>query len=170
MLLGPVAAAKLYRKDDRTPAEVKAAGGLMSWNPRGTWTVIQHAISGDDKETMDPRVSTTTDQKLAASGATSPGEVYVYYINPTGLSIKSVAKEFKKAKKVDPHPGEKEYSVHGSVPWVNIISWDTYKMSRKVASTTREEYDAAHHKARSLPQHPRDFLVMSQMGAEEFAS
>ncbi|KAH8587083.1 hypothetical protein B0O99DRAFT_694861 [Bisporella sp. PMI_857] len=41
-LLGPAVAANLYRIDFRSPAEVQAAGGLVSRDPKGTGSVIDH--------------------------------------------------------------------------------------------------------------------------------
>ncbi|KAI0405191.1 ADP-ribosylation [Xylaria palmicola] len=138
-LLGPGLAANLYRLDFRSPAEARAAGGLVSRNPHGTGSVIDHVKNtlGND----DPWVSTTSDKKLAKNGATSPGNVYIYYINPAGLHIVDTVKEFKKAKQVHPHPGEKEFAVYGYIPWTSIIQWDTYKRGKIIATTTREEYE-----------------------------
>lgn len=63
-LLSP-ALATVYRLDDRSPQTVKDAGGLVSWNPAGTGSVIQHVRKelGD----QDPWVSTSTDKKLLRS-------------------------------------------------------------------------------------------------------
>lgn len=140
VLLGYAAAAKLYRMDDRTPEEVQAAGGLVSWNPKGKGTVIQHVRKELGKQ--DPWVSTTSDKKLASKGATSPGNVYVYYINPSGLKPVDTIKEFQKKKEKHPHPAEKEFSVKGSIPWDKIASWDTFKRGKKIATTTREEFES----------------------------
>ena len=156
-LLGPSLAASLYRMDFRTPSEVHAAGGLVSYNPHGTGSVIDHVDNklGHD----DPWVSTTSDKKFAASGATSPGNAYVYKIDPKSpnkLTIKDSAKEFAKAHKQHPHPSEAEFSVYGSVPWENIISWETFNRGKSTGVTTREQFEAggsspkSHHKARSF--------------------
>ncbi|KIM99755.1 hypothetical protein OIDMADRAFT_30157 [Oidiodendron maius Zn] len=131
-LLGPSLAASLYRMDFRTPSEVHAAGGLMSYNPHGTGSVVDHVLNklGHD----DPWVSTTSDKKFAAKSATSPGNVYVYKIDPKSpyaLTIKDSAKEFAKIHQAHPHPAEAEFSVHGSVPWNNIISWETFNRDTK---------------------------------------
>jgi len=37
------------------------------------------------------------------------------------------------------HPGEKEFSVKGSIPWNNIVQWDKYTRGKKAETTTREE-------------------------------
>jgi hypothetical protein len=125
--------------DFRTPAEIKAAGGIMSRDPDGDGSVIDHvkATLGD----KDPWVSTTSDKKLAQQGAKSPGNVYVYYINPSGLKPVDTAREFKKANEEHPHAGEKEFAVKSSIPWNNIVQWDTFKMGKKTGTTTREAYD-----------------------------
>lgn len=143
-LLGPAFAANVYRMDFRTPKEIHTAGGIMSRNPAGDGSVIDHVLAklGAD----DPWVSTTSDKKFAQAGAKSPGNVYVYYINPrspTHLSIVDAAKEFTKAKEEYPHPAEKEFSVKGSIPWDNIVQWDTFKGGKKTETTTREEFEAS---------------------------
>ncbi|KAK7225166.1 hypothetical protein V2G26_013169 [Clonostachys chloroleuca] len=119
VLLHLATAAKLYRMDFRPPSEIRYDGGILSWNPAGTGSVIDHveATLGD----QDPWVSTTNDLKLVRAGATSPGDVFIYYIDPAGLAISDTAKEFKKAGKMHPKPGEKEFSIRGSVPWANIV-------------------------------------------------
>ncbi|KAI8623435.1 ADP-ribosylation [Xylariaceae sp. FL1651] len=139
-LLGPAAAAELYRADFRPPVQVKADGGLVSRNPQGTGSVIDHVkkLLGDD----DPWVSTTTDYKVAKGGAKSPGEVYVYYIDPSGLDAVDTLKAFADAGEEHPHPGEKEIAIKGSVPWDHITKWDTYKRSKKTGTTTRADFDA----------------------------
>lgn len=138
-LLGPAVAANYYRMDFRSPEELKADGGLVSKNPNGDGSVIDHVKNtlGDD----DPWVSTTSDLQLAESGATSPGNVYVYFINPQGLDIVDTIKAFRDANEEHPHPGEKEWAVKGSIPWENIVEWETFKRSKKIATTTREQYD-----------------------------
>jgi hypothetical protein len=125
--------------DFRSPAELKADGGLVSRNPSGGGSVIDHVKNtlGD----QDPWVSTTSDLQLAEAGATSPGNVYVYFINPQGLNIVDTIKAFQDANEEHPHPGEKEWAVKGSIPWENIVEWETFKRSKKIATTTREQYE-----------------------------
>ncbi|ROV98694.1 hypothetical protein VMCG_06774 [Cytospora schulzeri] len=149
-LLGPAVAANLYRMDFRSPATVEAAGGLVSKDPDGTGSVIDHCKNtlGD----KDPWVSTTSDKKLLTGSAKSPGNVYIYYINPSGLTIKSAEKEFAKAKEVNPHPAEKEFSVKGSVPWNNIVKWDTYTRGKKTTTTTREEFEKSQSEGAATTQ------------------
>jgi hypothetical protein len=125
--------------DFRSPAEIQAAGGIMSHNPNGDGSVIDHVYKKLGNQ--DPWVSTTSDKKFAQAGAQSPGDVYVYYIEPSGLYIVDTAKAFIKANLEHPHPVEKEFSVKGSVPWNNIVQWDKYTMSKKAETTTREEYE-----------------------------
>ncbi|KAK2603623.1 hypothetical protein QQS21_004204 [Conoideocrella luteorostrata] len=141
-LLGTALAANLYRLDFRTPKEIHDAGGMVSREPNGKGSVIEHvkAILGD----KDPWVSTTSDKKLAQKGAKSPGNAYVYYIYPSGLEIKDTIKEFKKAKQEHPHPAEKEFSVKSRIPWKNIEKWETYKRGKLIETTTREEYKKGH--------------------------
>jgi hypothetical protein len=115
----------------------------MSYNPHGTGSVIEHArkLLGHD----DPWVSTTSNRKFAAKSATGPGDVYVYTINPRApykLTIKDVAFEFQNIHEEEPHPGESEFSVHGYVPWKNIISWETFRRSHSTGVTTREQFEA----------------------------
>jgi hypothetical protein len=138
-LLGPAVAANLYRVDTRSPADVKAAGGLVSKDPNGDGSVIDHVKNtlGD----QDPWVSTTSDKQIAEGGATYPGEVYVYFINPSGLNAVDTIAEFQKEGQEHPHPGEKEWAVKGSIPWENIIEWETFKRSKLTGTTTREQYD-----------------------------
>ncbi|OTA52913.1 ADP-ribosylation, partial [Hypoxylon sp. EC38] len=128
-LLGPTIAANLYRMDFRPPAQVQREGGLLSKNPEGTGSVIDHVknLLGND----DPWVSTTSDKKIARGGATSPGNAYVYYIDPTGLKPVDTLKAFQKINEPHPHPGEKEFSIHGFVPWDHIVKWDTYTRGKK---------------------------------------
>ncbi|RAL67553.1 hypothetical protein DID88_008308 [Monilinia fructigena] len=111
VLLGCATAAKLFRMDARTPAEVRAAGGLVSWNPAGTGSVLDHGLAKLGKD--DPWVSTTSSKALAKSGAKSAGAVYVYTIkskSPNKLEIVDLDKEFKKAGEENPHPGRKNFS------------------------------------------------------------
>jgi hypothetical protein len=159
-LLGPSLAASLYRMDFRTPSEVHADGGLVSFNPHGTGSVVDHVLEklGHD----DPWVSTTSDKKFAAKGATSPGDVYVYKIDPKSpnkLTIKDVDKEFQKVHEKNPHPAEKEFCVQGEIPWANIISWETFNRGKSTGVTTREQFEGkgspskstkSHHKVRSF--------------------
>ncbi|KAB8300175.1 hypothetical protein EYC80_000401 [Monilinia laxa] len=120
VLLGCATAAKLFRMDARTPAEVRAAGGLVSWNPAGTGSVLDHGLAKLGKD--DPWVSTTNSKALVRSGAKSTGAVYVYTIgsqepkSPNKLEIVDLDKKFKDAGEENPHPGEKEFSVHKSIP------------------------------------------------------
>ncbi|KAH8892293.1 ADP-ribosylation [Thozetella sp. PMI_491] len=151
VLLGSAVAAELYRVDFRPPVQVKDDGGLLSRNPEGDGSVIDHVKNtlGND----DPWVSTTSDYSIAQGGATSPGNVYVYYIDPSGLNAVDTIQAFKDAGEEHPHPGEKEFSVKGSIPWDHIIKWDTFKRSKKVATTTREEFEQSQgggSKARSI--------------------
>ncbi|KAI1652624.1 ADP-ribosylation [Daldinia decipiens] len=138
-LLGPAATTELYRMDFRPPVQVKNDGGLLSRNPEGDGSVIDHVKNtlGDD----DPWVSTTTDYNVAKGGATSPGNVYVYYIDPSGLDAVDTLIAFQEAGEPHPHPGEKEISIKSSVPWDHITKWDTFKRSKKTATTTREEFE-----------------------------
>ena len=132
-------AANLYRMDFRSPAELKAAGGLVSRAPNGGASVIDHVKATPGIQ--DPWVGTTNDKKLAQAGAKSPGNVYVYYINPSGLTIVDTIREFQKAKQTHPHPGEKEFAIKRIVPWNNIVQWETFKMGKQTDTTTREAYE-----------------------------
>ncbi|KAF3066595.1 hypothetical protein GL218_09043 [Daldinia childiae] len=122
-LLGPAAAAELYRVDFRPPVQVKNDGGLLSRNPDGDGSVIDHVknLLGND----DPWVSTTTDYNFAKSG----------------LDPVDTIKAFQDAGEPHPHPAEKEFSIKGSVPWDHITKWDTFKRNKKTATTTREDFD-----------------------------
>lgn len=73
-VLGPVLAAEVYRVDNRPPVEVQQDGGLLSYNPGGDGSVIDHVknLLGPS----DPWVSTTTDYNVAKGGATMPGNIY----------------------------------------------------------------------------------------------
>jgi len=139
-LLGYAVAAKeyLYRMDFRSPEEIEADGGFVSWNPNGKATVLQHvkAESKDD----DPWVSTTSSERVARGGARSPGYVYVYRINPSGLKLKDTRKEFEKAGEEHPKPGEKEYSVKGYIPWANVDQWEIFKGSKSQGIMTKKQY------------------------------
>ncbi|OTB06240.1 hypothetical protein M426DRAFT_9730 [Hypoxylon sp. CI-4A] len=139
--LGPAIAANLYRADFRPPVQVHQDGGLVSYNPEGTGTVIQHVRKELGNE--DPWVSTTNDKSVARGGVKSPGNAYIYYIDPTGLKPVDTIKAFEKAGEEHPHPGEKEFSIKGSVPWDHIVKWDTYTRSKKTGTTTREEFEAS---------------------------
>ncbi|ESZ97771.1 hypothetical protein SBOR_1853 [Sclerotinia borealis F-4128] len=142
VLLSSATAAKLFRMDDRTPAAVRAAGGLVSWNPAGTGSVLDHGRAKLGKD--DPWVSTTSSKALAKSGAKSASSVYVYTIDPKSpnkLEIVDLDKQFKKAGEENPHPGEKEFSVHKAIPWANIVSWDTMTRGKKTATTTRVDFE-----------------------------
>ena len=112
----------------------------MSENPDGTGSVIDHVFN--TLRNKDPWVSTTSSKKIAVRGATSPGYVYVYYLDPTNLNPVDTRKEFERQGIDHPHPGEKEYSVKGSIPWENIHKWVAYKRGKKRWSMTREEYEA----------------------------
>jgi hypothetical protein len=140
LLLGPALAADkyVYRMDFRSPEDVERDGGLVARNPEGTGSVIDHVYNtlGDD----DPWVSTTSSEKLARKGAQSPGKVYVYRINVSGLRLKDTRKEFEKAGEEHPKPGEKEYSVKEYIPWSNIDQWETFKGSKSRGITTKKEY------------------------------
>ncbi|KAI0895033.1 ADP-ribosylation [Annulohypoxylon nitens] len=138
-LLGPAVAANLYRMDFRPPTQVHQEGGLVSKDPDGDGSVLDHvrAVLGND----DPWVSTTSDKKLAREGARSPGNAYVYYIDPTGLNPVDTIKAFRDAGEEHPHPGEKEFSIHGSIPWSHIVKWDTYTRGKKTGTTTRQEFE-----------------------------
>ncbi|GAB0138076.1 hypothetical protein EsDP_00006322 [Epichloe bromicola] len=103
-------------------------------------------------------MSTTSDKKLARQGAKSPGDTYVYYINPSGLSVVDTIKEFEKEKQVHAHPGEKEFSVKGHIPWENIVKWETFRRGRKTATTTREDWEKIHKGGSQSPKKsPRSF-------------
>ncbi|KAI5928492.1 ADP-ribosylation [Camillea tinctor] len=138
-LLGASVVAEVYRVDFRPPAQVHRDGGLLSRDPEGDGSVIDHVKNtlGD----QDPWVSTTKDYNLAKGGATSPGNVYVYYIDLTGLDAVDTIQAFEEAGEEHPHPGEQEVSVKGSVPWDHIIKWDTFRRSKKTGTTTREEFE-----------------------------
>ncbi|KAI0119020.1 ADP-ribosylation [Daldinia grandis] len=138
-LLGPAVAAELYRVDFRVPVQVHNDGGLLSHNPDGDGSVIEHVRNtlGND----DPWVSTTSDYNIAKGGAKSPGNVYVYYIDSSGLNAVDTIQAFQDAGEVHPHPGEAEFSVKGSVPWDHITKWDTFKRGKKTGTTTREEFE-----------------------------
>ncbi|KAI0845880.1 ADP-ribosylation [Daldinia vernicosa] len=147
-LLGPAVAADLYRVDFRPPVQVKNDGGLLSRNPDGDGSVIDHVKNtlGND----DPWVSTTSDYNIAKGGAMSPGNVYVYYIDPSGLNAVDTIKAFQDAGEDHPHPGEKEVSIKGSVPWDHITQWDTFKRNKKTGTTTREDFDRGQGAKRSV--------------------
>ena len=134
-LLGPTLAASLYRYDTRSPEEVRAAGGIQSWNPDGAGTLLQHVTAPHED---DPWVSTTSDKALAKCGAKCPGTVYVYKIDPKGLKPVDTV---KKLGDDHPHPGEKEFSINGMVPWSNIISVDEYKNGKRISTKTRAELE-----------------------------
>ena len=138
-VLGPVLAAEVYRVDNRPPVEVQQDGGLLSYNPGGDGSVIDHVknLLGPD----DPWVSTTTDYNVAKGGATMPGNIYIYYIDPSGLNAIDTLQAFAEAQEDHPHPGEKEIAVKDSVPWDHITKWDTYRRSKLTATTTREEFE-----------------------------
>ncbi|RYP15325.1 hypothetical protein DL765_005781 [Monosporascus sp. GIB2] len=138
-LLGSAVAAEVYRMDFRPPAQVKNDGGLNSRNPEGDGSVIDHVHNTLGNE--DPWVSTTTDYNLAKAGAMSPGNVYVYYIDISGLEAVDTIQAFEEAGQEHPHPGEKEISVKSRVPWDHITKWDTFRRSKLVATTTREEFE-----------------------------
>lgn len=156
-LLGPALAAKLYRLDFRSPDEIHNGKGFWARDPEGTGSVIEHvkATLGD----KDPWISTTSDRKFAQSGATSPGNVYVYYIDPSGLEVVDTIKEFKKEKQEHPHPSEKEFSVKRHIPWENIAKWETFKRSKKTATTTREDWEKSHKGGSQSPKSPRSFTA-----------
>jgi hypothetical protein len=61
-LLSP-ALATVYRKDDRSPQQIKDDGGFKARDPAGTGSVIDHA--NNKLEDKDPWVSTTTDKGWA---------------------------------------------------------------------------------------------------------
>ncbi|KAI1139330.1 ADP-ribosylation [Hypoxylon sp. FL0543] len=150
-LLGSAVAANLYRMDFRPPTQVKEDGGLVAKDPDGTGSVIDHVknILGNE----DPWVSTTSDKKIARGGATSPGNAYVYYIDPTGLSPVDTVKAFQQAGEEHPHPGEKEFDIKGIIPWDHIVQWDTYTRGKKTATTTRQQFESGQgssKKARSV--------------------
>lgn len=68
--------------DFRSPEEIEADGGMLAMDPNGDGSAIDHV-----KELLgehDPWVSTTTHKRVAVVGAKSPGNVYVYFINPSG--------------------------------------------------------------------------------------
>ncbi|KAI1418737.1 ADP-ribosylation [Hypoxylon sp. FL1857] len=138
-LLGPALAANLYRIDFRPPTQIHRYGGLVSRNPDGDGSVLDHvkATLGND----DPWVSTTSDKKIARGGAKSPGNAYVYYIDPTGLNPVDTVKAFQRAGEEHPHPGEKEFAIHGFIPWNHIIQWDTYTKGKKTGTTTRQQFE-----------------------------
>ncbi|KIM97088.1 hypothetical protein OIDMADRAFT_32123 [Oidiodendron maius Zn] len=147
-LLGPALAASLYRYDTRAPEEVRALGGIMSRNPDGAGTVLQHVTAVHDD---DPWVSTTSSKALAKCGAKCPGTVYIYKIDPTGLNYVNTVKTLGDDH---PHPGEKEFSINGMVPWNNIIQVDTYQNGKKIKTTTREEFDTPPSSPKSAPKSP----------------
>ncbi|KAI0839952.1 ADP-ribosylation [Hypoxylon sp. FL0890] len=139
-LLSQALAVKLYRMDFRPPTQVHEDGGLVSRDPEGDGTVIDHV-----KATLgnkDPWVSTTSDKKLARGGAKSPGNAYVYYIDSTGLETVDTVKAFQEAGEEHPHPGEKEFAIKGSIPWDHIVEWETYTRGKKTGTTTREQFEA----------------------------
>lgn len=96
VLLHLATAAKLYRMDFRPPSEIRYDGGILSRNTGGTGSVIDYVEARLGE--MDPWVLTTNDLSMLKSAARSPGYVYIYYIDPAGLTIKDMAKEYKKAK------------------------------------------------------------------------
>ncbi|KAI8964184.1 hypothetical protein F5Y11DRAFT_316845 [Daldinia sp. FL1419] len=73
--------------------------------------------------------------------AKSPGNAYVYYIDSLGLDAVDTIQAFEDAGEEHPHPGEKEISVKGSVPWDHIAKWDTFRRGKKTGTTTREDFD-----------------------------
>ncbi|KAK2601690.1 hypothetical protein QQS21_004765 [Conoideocrella luteorostrata] len=158
-LLGPALTAHLYRLDFRSPDEIYRAGGMLSWNPSGKGSVIDHVNKklGD----KDPWVSTTNDKKVIQRGATSPSSVNIYYIDPSSLDIVDTVKEFRKAKVDHPHPGEKEFAVKGYIPWKNIVKWETYVRGTKTATTTREEYEKSQKGGSSPKKSAKRYSIRS---------
>jgi len=138
-LLGPALSATYYRVDDRTPARVHEEGGLWSWNPQGTGSIVDHVYNRLGQE--DPWVSTTSDKNFAKASAKSAGIVYIYKINPRGLDLVDTMEDFANQNEEHPHPGEMEFSVKGFIPWENIRGWDVYRRGKKIDSMTRQEFE-----------------------------
>jgi hypothetical protein len=108
-------------------------------------SVIDHVKNtlGDE----DPWVSTTSNYQIAKGGATSPGKVYVYYIDTSGLDAVDTIQAFQQAGEEHPHPREAEISVKGSVPWDHILQWDTFVRSKKTETTTRAQFEQSQNGA-----------------------
>lgn len=147
-LLSPALADTYYRMTYVALTTLKRDGGFEANNPKGTGTVIEHAknLLGND----DPYISTSTDYSFLRRSATYPGNSYVYHIDTTGLDLTEVEQEFQDLGEPNPHPAEKEWSAKGYIPWNNIIKWDTFTFSKYKYTTTREEFDASHSKARFI--------------------
>jgi hypothetical protein len=89
-----------------------------------------------------------------AGGATSPSEVYVYYISENGIDLVDTIKAFKDAGEEHPNPGEKEKSVKGRIEWDSIIKWDVFKRNKLVKTVTRDDFEDGEEeddKKRSVP-------------------
>ncbi|KAH3916085.1 hypothetical protein HBH56_068630 [Parastagonospora nodorum] len=149
-LLSP-ALATVYRADSRSPQEILDDGGFKAWNPQGTGSVIDHVKNklGD----QDPWVSTTSSEDFAKSGATYPGNSYVYHISENGIKLVDTKKAFEEAGEVHPNPAEKEFSVKGEITWDSIIKWDVYNnKNKKISDQTRDDFeDGQEDKKRSVP-------------------
>lgn len=149
-LLGPALAASLYRYDTRSPEEVRALGGIQSWNPAGSATILDHVTRIDS--TNDPWVSTTSDKALAKCGTRCPGTVYVYKIDPSGLKPVDTV---KKLGGTHPHPAEKEFSINGMVPWANIKEVTEYNRGKKVSTKSRADFDTPPPSPKSAHSSPK---------------
>ena len=116
-------------------SQIQSAGRLISRDPNDQGSILDHVRkpSGDH----DPWVSTTSVRTLARGGAQSPDKVYVYYIDPKGLTVVDTVKTFEKAGQEHPHPHEREFSVKGSILWQHITKWKTFQRSKKVGTMTR---------------------------------
>ncbi|KAH6642890.1 hypothetical protein C7974DRAFT_112472 [Boeremia exigua] len=148
-LLSP-ALANVYRVDDRSPQQIRDAGGFVARNPAGTGTVIQHVRKelGD----QDPWVSTTNSKEYAKDSAKSNLDAYLYYISENGISLVDTKKAFEDAKEDHPHLGEYEYSVKGQIDWDSIIKWDHYVRGKIVDGQTRDDFeDGEEPEKRSAP-------------------
>ncbi|KAF2830450.1 ADP-ribosylation [Ophiobolus disseminans] len=148
-LLSP-ALATVYRVDDRSPQQIREAGGFKARDPTGTGTVIEHVRKtlGD----KDPWVSTTSSEDFAQAGAKSNLQAYIYHISENGIKLVDTKKAFDEAREVHPHPGEFEMSVKGEITWDSIKKWDVYKRGKKESDQSRDDFeDGQEDKKRSAP-------------------
>jgi hypothetical protein len=81
-ILSP-ALATVYRVDDRSPQQIKDAGGFKAWNPAGTGSVIDHA--NKQLGNQDPWISTTTDKDFAKGKDRSENPISKPFANYTSF-------------------------------------------------------------------------------------
>lgn len=149
--------ATVHRADQRTPDQIKAAGGFAGFGNNMDITIIEHVTRQYDqakkhRQGQDPWISTSELAEIGCQSTVSK-PCWVYNIDTAGISagFENVAEAFAAANKVNGNKQEEEWATNTPIPLSAIktfykmndklqktkpYTWETWEAKKKAATTT----------------------------------